>query len=308
MKKSIAGATLAAMMATASVAVYAQDATAQPPAVTDTNAVGPGFGGPGLRGPGPMGGLSIVADTLGIDQTELITELQAGKTIAQIAADKNVSTDTIVNAIVTADQDRLTTAVTDGRLTQAQADARLALVKADAEALLDKTFDAQNFPGAGQRDGFRMGANVMSVVATALGIDETELRTELQSGKTIAEIAADKNVATDTIVAAVIAAQKEKLDAAVTAGTLTQDQADARLADITTHAQDLLDQTMTGRGPGMGGPGMGGPGGMDQGNGGFGGRGHGGPGGQGNGGPGQPPPAGNGNAPAAPESTSTPNA
>jgi hypothetical protein len=183
--------------------------------------------------------------------------------------------------------------VTDGRLTQAQADARLALVKADAEALLDKTFDAQNLPGDGQRGGFRVGANVLSVVAEQLGIDETELRTELQSGKTIAQIAADKNVSTDTIVAAIVAAQKEKLDAAVTAGTLTQAQADERLAEVTTQAQALIDQTMTGRGPG-GTPGDGfGP----RGGNGFGGRGH---GGQGNG--------GLGNAPVAPESTSTPNA
>jgi uncharacterized protein (DUF433 family) len=293
MKKSIAGATLAAVMATASVAVYAQDDTAQPPAVTDTHADGPGFGGRGLRGPGAMGGLSIVAEQLGIDPSELFTELQAGKTIAQIAEEKGVATDTIVNAVVAAEQERLTTAVTDGRLTQAQADARLASVKADVEAMLDKTFDAQNFPGDGQRDGFRVGANVLSVVAEQLGIDETELRTELQSGKTIAQLAADKNLSTDTIVAAIVAAQKEKLDAAVTAGTLTQAQADARLAEITTQAQTLMDQTMTGRGPGgMPGDGFGPRGGND-----FGGRGH---GGQGNG--------GLGNAPAAPESTSTPNA
>ena len=296
MKKSIAGATLAAVfaaLATASVAVYAQDATAQPPAVTDTHA-----GGLGFRGPGPMGGLNVVAEQLGIDPSELFTELQAGKTIAQIAAEKGIATDTIVNAVVAAEQERLTTAVTNGRLTQEQADARLALVKADVEASLDKTFDAQNFPGDGQRGGFRMGANVLGVVAEQLGIDETELRTELQSGKTIAQIAADKSVSTDMIVAAIVAAQKEKLDAAVTADTLTQAQADARLAEITTQAQALIDQTMTGRGPG--GRGQGGPGGMGQGNGGFGGRGQGGQGGQGNGSP--------DNAPVAPESTSTPNA
>jgi hypothetical protein len=99
MKKSIAGATLAAVLTTASVAVYAQDATAQPPAVTDTHA-----GGPGLRGPGPMGGLSIIAEQLGIDPSELFTELQAGKTVAQIAEEKGIATDTIVNAVVAAEQ------------------------------------------------------------------------------------------------------------------------------------------------------------------------------------------------------------
>ncbi|MEO8612506.1 MAG: hypothetical protein ABI690_31710 [Chloroflexota bacterium] len=297
LKKGVATAALTVSLATASVAVYAQDATAEPPAATDVTTANPGLGGPGFRGPGPMVGMNIIAQQLGIDPSELFTELKAGKTIAQIAADKGVATDTIVNAVVAAEQTRLTTAVTDGRLTQAQADARLALAKADVEAALDKNFDAQNGPVFGQRQEFGMGANanVMSVVAQSLGIDETELQTELQSGKTISQIAADKNVSTDTIVAAVVAAQKEKLDAAVTAGTLTQTQADTRLAQFQTLAQNLLDQTMTGRGPGMGGQGngFGGRGQGGQGNG-FGGRGH---GGQGNG----------GGAPA-PESTATPNA
>ena len=152
-----------------------------------------------------------------------------------------------------------------------------------------------------------VGGGERALILNAVGDAVIEL---CDGSRTIAEIAADKNVSTETIVAAIVAAQKEALDAAVTAGALTQDQADAHLADFQTHAQDLLDQTMTGRGPsgrgpgGFDGPGMGGQGdgfGGRRGPGnGFGGRGPGGMGGQnGQGGP--------GNAPA-PESTTTPNA
>jgi hypothetical protein len=238
----------------------------------------------------------------------LWTELQSGKTIADLAAEKGVESSAIVDAIVSAQQERLATAVTDGRLTQAQADARLALAKADADALLDNTFEAPdgvNAPGFG-RDGLRFGGELLSVVADKLGIEVTDLRTEMQSGKTIADIAEEKGVETSAIVDAIVAAQQENLDQAVTDGRLTQEQADARLETFKTYAEAFINATTLPRGGWNGMPGMGGPGMGPHGNwGGFGGRG----GFGGHGGPGQLPGAPNApDAPAAPDSTTTPNA
>jgi hypothetical protein len=87
--------------------------------------------------------LAIVAEQLGLQPAELMTELQAGKTIAQLAEEKSVSLETISAAIIADRQTALAQAVTDGRLTQAQADAHLALMKTNLSAMFDKTFDAQ---------------------------------------------------------------------------------------------------------------------------------------------------------------------
>jgi hypothetical protein len=146
MKLGIVGV-MVGMLAMASVAVYAQEAETTPPA--DAPAAGdPGFGGP--RGQGGNGLFKIIVEQLGIEQAELRTALiEDGKTIAQLAEEKGVSTNTIVEAVVAARQEMLTAAVEAGNLTQAQADARLALVKADIEALLDKVFDGENMPGFG---------------------------------------------------------------------------------------------------------------------------------------------------------------
>jgi hypothetical protein len=84
--------------------------------------------------------------------------------------------------------------------------------------------------GRGAPGGDRVGGpELMDATAKALGLTSEELRTQVQSGKTITEIAAAKKVDLKTVQAAVLAAYKTQLDAAVKAGKLTQAQADERL-------------------------------------------------------------------------------
>jgi len=87
-----------------------------------------------------------------------------------------------------------------------------------------------------------------------------ELRTALEAGTTLRAVATSKGVDPQVVVDAIVAEAKTHLDAEVTAGDLTQAEADTKLADVTTAATALLDSTAPVGGPGMGGPGMGGPG------------------------------------------------
>jgi hypothetical protein len=93
-------------------------------------ALGMGMGGLG----GPQNSLvAIAAKVLGLDQTALVAELNAGKTIADVAKAKNVSVDKIVSAFVDARAQALKAAVDAKRITQAQADSTLAAIKAQAQ-------------------------------------------------------------------------------------------------------------------------------------------------------------------------------
>jgi hypothetical protein len=104
--------------------------------------------GPGGRGPvgtmgwgGPQNSLvASAAKTLGMSQTDLVSLLQGGKTIADVAKDKGVALDKIVDAFVAARQDGLKAAVTSGRITQAQADTMIGFMKTNALAQLSKPF------------------------------------------------------------------------------------------------------------------------------------------------------------------------
>jgi len=82
------------------------------------------------HGGGHRGGgfdLSAAATALGMTEDELRTALETdGTTLADVAGEQDVEVDALVDALVTAQQERIAAAVEDGRLTQEQADERLA--------------------------------------------------------------------------------------------------------------------------------------------------------------------------------------
>lgn len=103
--------------------------------------------------------------------------------------------------------------------------------------------------------GGRGGAH-LDEVATALGMTDDELRTELQAGNSLAEIAAAEGVEVQTVIDTLIASATERINAKVADGTITQELADARLAEVTERVTAMVNGEMPfgGRG-GRGGPG-----------------------------------------------------
>ncbi len=149
-------------------------------------------------------------------------------------------------------------------------------------------------PGGGWGMGGGFADSPIAIAAEQLGMEPDALLTELQAGKTVAELAEANGVSLDSIVDAVVAAHSERLATAVENGRITQEQADERLATMTEHLTERLSQPFE-AGQGFGGRG-------------FGGRGEGGPGRGhhfGPMGPGQGSQNGNGNS-TPPEATVTP--
>ena len=64
-----------------------------------------------------------------------------------------------------------------------------------------------------------------------LGIDAATLRSELQAGSTLAEVAAAQGVSVDVLVDAIVDQMQERVDAAVEAGKITADEATEKLAE-----------------------------------------------------------------------------
>jgi hypothetical protein len=222
---------------------------------------GPHFGrGPMMGMQGRWGGpenslISIAAEKLGLTTDELIAELQAGKTIADVAAEKNVALDTIIDAVLTSHTERLDEAVANGQLTQEQADAMLVLMKANLTRQINEGWSPRGggfgfdgggpfgHPGMGMRGGRWGGSSLLTVAAEELGLTPAELITELQAGKSVADVAAEKNVAIDTIVDAVLAPRTDRLNELVAAGQLTQEAVDNRLADLRVDVTEWLNRT-----------------------------------------------------------------
>lgn len=118
--------------------------------------------------------------------------------------------------------------------------------------------------GPGGKGGDRgpggLDADDLTAAAKALGMTEAALTTELQAGKTTAAVATAKGVALQKVIDAIVASDKAEIAAAVKAGTMTQAQADQRLANLAAHVTDEVNGVAGGPG-GMGG--HGGPGAPD---------------------------------------------
>ena len=76
-----------------------------------------GKGGPGL---------DVAAQALGMSAEELHTALDGGQTLAQVAADKGVNVQVVVDALVASATTHINQEVADGEITQAEADQKLA--------------------------------------------------------------------------------------------------------------------------------------------------------------------------------------
>ena len=110
-------------------------------ASTGVPSLGRGVGfGAGRFGGGGRGLYSAAATYLGISESTLRSDLQAGQSLAAIAsATPNKSAADLTTAIINAETTQLTTAASDGRITSAQAAQRLADLPSRVAALLQRT-------------------------------------------------------------------------------------------------------------------------------------------------------------------------
>jgi hypothetical protein len=154
----------------------------------------------------------------------------------------NVSPQALRDALSAARDAQLDQAVKDGKLTQKQADAIKAARKQSGRVLggpggpggSGRHFDRHFGPAPGHRAA---GA-IFPDLAKALGVTKAELRTQLQAGKSISDIAKANGKSLDDVRASLKADAKTAAAKAVKDGDITQAQADellAHLDDALTH-------------------------------------------------------------------------
>lgn len=130
--------------------------------------------------------------------------------------------------------------VSKGTLTQTQADALTAAVTAAKAA-----HDADRPMGGkgGPLDADR--AAMEALVSTTIGVDSAAIKSRLQAGESLAQIAGAKK---DALIAALVANETKRIDAAVTAGKLTAAQATEKKANLVAHVTEEVNE-VGGKGP-----------------------------------------------------------
>lgn len=218
--------------------------------------------------------LAEAAKALGMTEAELKTELEAGKSVADVAKAKNIDLDEVIAKLTAAFKAHLDEEVASGKHTQAEADVKLAEFKTRVTEMVNTAGLPQRGGKGGHGPGGHGGKGghgpqkfATATLATTLKLTETELQTQLKSGKTIKQIAEAQNVDIVDVKATLTSDFKAHLDEEVASGEHTQAEADAKLAEFTTRLDDMVNGVRP-----VGGKGGHGPGGK----GGRGGHGHGG--------------------------------
>lgn len=202
--------------------------------------------------------LETVADVLDIDVDDLAAQLKDGASIADIAGAAKVQA--VVDALVTEHETRIAEAVADGRLTQEKAEEVRTALADRVEAMVNgehptgfKSFGMDRFHGRGGFDGFGFrGSFNLETIADELGLSIDQLRELLADRSTLAEIAEEQGIATDTLIDTALDGLDEKLDTLVGDGRLTRERAD----QIRQGSAAMIESMINGEMPGLGGSGF----------------------------------------------------
>jgi hypothetical protein len=149
------GALLGALLFAPLTSLAQDDGTESPDPDATTQEDRPAGDPPFMHGHGPGGhgilgvGLETAADALGMAESELLSALEEGKSIADVAGEQNVEVQDVVDALVAAATERLDQAVEGGRVDEDRANEIKAALPERIAAMVER----EGFPGRGRGPG-----------------------------------------------------------------------------------------------------------------------------------------------------------
>jgi predicted DNA-binding protein YlxM (UPF0122 family) len=143
---------------------------------------------------------------LNIDAQTLKQDLKAGKSLADIAAEKNITEQQVIDLLVTDATQKLDQAVQSGKLTQDKADK----MKTNLTDKIKKVVERKGtFHEGKKKQGFAGG--YLKDAADVLGTTPQDLLSQLKTGKSLAQIAQAKNMTEQQLVDALLQKSKDRL-------------------------------------------------------------------------------------------------
>lgn len=199
--------------------------------------------------------LETVAQVLGMEIDDLAARLRDGASIADVAGEEKV--EAVVDALVAEHEARIDQAVEDGRLSAEKAEEVRAAVADRVEGMVNgdhptsiAPFGMDRFHGRGGFNGFGFKHHFgLDAITEGINLSVDELRERLADGSTLAEIADDQGVATDTLIDALLFDLDEKLDVLVADERLTRERAD----EIRERSASMIESMINGEMPELGG-------------------------------------------------------
>jgi hypothetical protein len=182
----------------------------------------------GLLGIGPFE--SQLADNLKLSAEDLKEKLKTA-TLAEIASEQGISREDLKAKLVE---------WLDAQAAKLPSDKTDKLEKLDSAAIADKLLDAEGsiLDGSHRKEGGKgaiaiAGDGDNTDLLELLGLTAEELKTELRNGQSLAAIAENQGIDVQKIIGLEVSQETAKLDEALSSAKITQEQYDAKLADVT---------------------------------------------------------------------------
>jgi polyhydroxyalkanoate synthesis regulator phasin len=186
-------------------------------------------------------GVTVVGAGGAIAATKLSSPREESQAVLNDAAKQlGVQPSELSAALKKALSNRVDQAVKDGRLTKAEGDALKARINSGDLPLLGVPLGPRFHHFGPGRHGFFGHGHVLESAADYLGLTQAQLRAQLNSGKTLAQIAKDRGKSVDALVDKLVADKKARIEAAVKDGRLTRAEADRIEADLKQEVTDFV--------------------------------------------------------------------
>ena len=162
-----------------------------------------------------------------------------GNFLARVAEKLGITVEQLQQAMQAAANDAVDEALANGQITQEQADKareRIASGKGPRGPGEHRQDRREH-----RRDLVRKGIIESSAMALNMTVDE--LKVELQSGDSIADVSAEQGVSLDIVKAQITSDAQAKLDEAVASGKVTKERADQAMAKLAEKLDDILNKS-----------------------------------------------------------------
>ena len=221
-QKLLAAVVALALIAGVTIAVIAATGGKTQKSPSTLKGASGGAGQPALNGD-----VKVAVAYLGVAPAKLLAELRSGRTLAQVAdATPGRSAAGLVDRIVATRRAALAAAVKAGGLPPAQESAALASLRGRVSTRVAR---AGGYPSSVGR----LAGRASAAAAAYLGMPQAQLRSELRSGRTPAQVAqTTRGKSVSGLIAAIIADTRSRLAASVTAGRLTATREQLLLANL----------------------------------------------------------------------------
>lgn len=187
--------------------------------------------------------VNIIAEETGLEPQEIVQQMRAGMAPAEIITANGGDVDAVVTEAVAIVTERVNQALEGGTITQERADNLLANLEERITQALNgelRIRAPQNRPQLPRQQALR---HVGRAVVEETGLTPAEIREQLQSGDSLADILTENGVSVDAFAGEVLTPLETRLEQAVERGRITQEQADERLQNARERLSELLNRS-----------------------------------------------------------------